>query len=156
MGDNEKLREKVRAVIGEVVPAYGMALADKDAWAKSHGWKTDEVALGFKPTKFYVNVYVSLPPEPGTPFDSETLAFKNLPTLCGNSDSVYRYPGFGQTSRLLTRIEEELKQGMAWFETLNSPQACLEYLLADTSANPISPGYKYRESYLKKLVDGAS
>lgn len=147
------LSRPVQQKIEEVAKAAGFTSIGRDCWAREHEWRTDQIDLEFKKMYFTINLYVNIPPIPNTRFEFTTLAFKNLPTLCGDSDSVYRYPPSAvHRCNLIEKIEQDLKQGLGWFENFRSPQQCLEFLRNDKSKNPASEMFRHCLAHLEHAI----
>jgi hypothetical protein len=155
--NRKELLAKVQQEIDDAVTPIGFVRAEPDAWVRDARWKTDSVELSRrKPTKssFFINLGVSIPPEPGTVFDAQLLGFINLPAAVGHLDGAYYYAD--KPNRLLERIRSELGNVGTWFAQFETSAKCLEYLrtkgdIDHTLPAYNSPAYKYCEEYLSSL-----
>lgn len=146
------LISRVDVAISDCIKPLGFTHAEPDLWVREAGWRTDRVELvgrtGRKLT-FFINLYVTLPPDPKSGCDFQSLAFVNLPATARHLYVAYYFAD--DHDRLLSRIREELTNVPGWFSQFETPAKCLDYLRTKGDKNPISSAYKYCEEYLSSL-----
>jgi hypothetical protein len=118
-------------------------------WSRKADWKEDAVIVVPRGLNFMINLAVWLPPEPGSQFDAQPLAFTNLPHVLGRTDACYRYPAwFRSAKRAVGMAKKDLEMGIKWFDSFDSPAKCLEFVLKGGMV-PGSPAYNYCKLYLE-------
>jgi hypothetical protein len=152
--------DAVFETVDQSIGSIGFSPIDRREWRRPAGWKTDSVVLIAKELYFMINLYVSIPPEPGTPFESASLALANLGSIAGHGTAEYRYPRWlrGSAVTVLGQVRKDMECARKWFERFGSPRACREYLRsigpADTAVcRPGSHGFEYCMRYLEAVKE---